>query len=161
MFDHISDSASKDLVVWNVLISAYAQNGNVNMVLALFQRMESAGIEPDEIMLVSAISWCAYLLCLEFGRHLHLNLKEGVKNVHIENALIDMYLKCGSMDEASKLFAEMGKRRNVVSWSTTIGGYAINGDSDRSLSLFSEMQNDGMQPNSVTMLAVLAACSHA
>ncbi|XP_020265038.1 pentatricopeptide repeat-containing protein At2g01510, mitochondrial [Asparagus officinalis] len=155
------DGLSRDLVFWNALISAYAQNGNASRALALYRRMESDGIEPDAITLVSAISSCAYLGCLDFGRQLHSRVKERVRNVYIENALIDMYSKCGSMDEASKVFSEMGDRRNVVSWSTMIGGYAVNGDSDKALSLFSRMKDDNVKPNSVTMLAVLSACSHA
>lgn len=160
VLDLSSESARRDLVFWNALISAYAQNGNASRSLALFRIMESKRIVPDAVTFVSAISSCASLGCLEFGRELHFRLKE-VRNAYVENALIDMYAKCGSMDEASRVFSEMGSRRNVVSWSAMIGGYAINGDSDRALFLFSDMQNNGVHPNSVTMLAVLAACSHA
>lgn len=161
VFDCGSGIAGRDMVFWNALISAYAQSGNASRALALFRRMEAAGVEPDAISIVSAVSSCACLGCLEFGRRLHLRFKEKVRNVFVENALIDMYAKCGSMDEAGALFSEMGRRRNVVSWSSMIGGYAINGDSRRALSLFAEMLDDGVWPNSVTELAVLAACSHA
>lgn len=51
-------------------------------------------------------------------------------------------------------------QRNVISWSTMILSYAINGESEKALALFSKMQNEGLQPNYVTYLGVLFACSH-
>ncbi|KAG1334730.1 pentatricopeptide repeat-containing protein, mitochondrial [Cocos nucifera] len=161
IFESMS-SGSKDLVAWNALISSLTQNGRADKALRLFHRMESAGMKPDSITLVSAISSCAYLGCLERGRRLHRRIKEEMleSNVFVENALLDMYAKCGSMEEASKLFGEM-QQKSIVSWSIMIGGYAVNGDSQRALSLFSRMQDEGVQPNHVTYLAVLSACSHA
>ncbi|KAK9269801.1 hypothetical protein L1049_001579 [Liquidambar formosana] len=69
-------------------------------------------------------------------------------------------LKCGSIDLARNLFEEMS-HRNVISWSTMIGGYAVNGESEKALDLFSRMQNEGVQPNYVTFLGVLSAFGHA
>ncbi|PKU59965.1 pentatricopeptide repeat-containing protein At2g01510, mitochondrial [Dendrobium catenatum] len=152
----------RDLVSWNALIAAYSQYGRADKAIAHFQRMESAGVEPDTITLACVLSSCSYLGCLELGKKLYFRIKEGFlpSNIFVENALLDLFAKCGSMDVASELFDEM-PIRNVVSWSTVIGGYAINGESQRALSLFFQMCDEGVRPNDVTMLNVLSACSHA
>ncbi|KAG0451277.1 hypothetical protein HPP92_026302 [Vanilla planifolia] len=152
----------RDLVSWNALISAHSQNGRADRALAHFRSMESTGIEPDTITVACVLSSCAYLGCLELGKKLHYRMEQGdlPSNTYVENALLDMYSKCGNMDEAFKLFGEM-RTRNVVSWSTIIGGYAINGNSRKALDLFYQMRSEGVPPNDVTMLAVLSACSHA
>ncbi|XP_020580518.1 pentatricopeptide repeat-containing protein At2g01510, mitochondrial-like [Phalaenopsis equestris] len=152
----------RDLVSWNALVSAYSQNGRADKAIGHFRRMESAGVEPDTITLACILSSCAYLGCLELGRKLYFRIKVGFlpSNIFVENALLDMFAKCGSMDEACELFDEMPVK-NVVSWSTVIGGFAINGDSQRALSVFAQMRDEGMLPNDVTMLNVLSACSHA
>ncbi|XP_072992600.1 pentatricopeptide repeat-containing protein At2g01510, mitochondrial [Typha latifolia] len=162
VFEELGRTDGKDLIAWNALISAFSQNGHADKALKLFKQMELEGVEPDSITLVSVISSCAYLGCLELGRKLHRRVREEMQkpNVFVDNALLDMYTKCGCMDEASKLFDEM-RQRNVVSWSTMIGGYAINGDSRGALALFSCMEDVGVRPNEVTFLAILTACSHA
>ncbi|XXG51068.1 hypothetical protein AAC387_Pa02g4926 [Persea americana] len=152
----------RDLISWNALIAVYAQGGHADEALKLFDQMEAAGVAPDSVTLASVLSACAYLGSLEFGIRLHRQIVEqGLEmNVFVENALLDMYAKCGSMEMASQVFINMCKR-NVVSWSTMIGAYAINGENEKAFALFSQMKDEGVRPNHVTLLSVLTACSHA
>ncbi|XP_059649549.1 pentatricopeptide repeat-containing protein At2g01510, mitochondrial [Cornus florida] len=161
--DYLLESmVEKDLVAWNALISAYAQNGHASRALQLFHQMVVGEIRPDSVTIVSAFSACAHLGCLEIGEEIYgLARKEGIDiNVIVDNARLDMYVKCGSIDMARSLFENM-HNRNVISWSTMIGGYAMNGESKKALELFSSMQNERVQPNYVTFLGVLSACTHA
>ncbi|XP_077240013.1 tetratricopeptide repeat (TPR)-like superfamily protein isoform X2 [Tasmannia lanceolata] len=152
----------RDLVSWNALIAVYLQNGHAGKAVNLFRRMDCAGLKPDPVTLVSVLSSCAYLGSLEIGMQIDNRIVEqGLeRNVFVDNALVDMYAKCGSMEMAYQVFEKM-PQRNVISWSTMIGGYAINGESEKALAMFSEMQNEGVQPNHVTLLCVLSACCHA
>ncbi|WOH13311.1 hypothetical protein DCAR_0832820 [Daucus carota subsp. sativus] len=153
----------RDLVSWNALISAYAQNGYAVNALRMFHEMRVGGINPDGVTIVSALSACSQLGCLETAEKIYeFGRREGrvEGNVFIDNARLDVYVKCGCMDMAFKLFNRM-PYRNVISWSTMIGGYALNGESGIALKLFSRMKYEGVQPNSVTYLGVLCACSHA
>ncbi|KAK8941107.1 Pentatricopeptide repeat-containing protein [Platanthera zijinensis] len=160
VFESMGDG--RDLVSWNAIIAAYSQSGRADKALAHFRRMKAAGVEPDAITLACALSACAYLGSFELGKKLHGGIRDGrlPSNIFVENALLDMYAKCGSMEDARSLFEQMPSR-NVVSWTAIIGGYAINGDSQQALSLFSDMRGDGVRPNNVTMLNALSACSHA
>jgi pentatricopeptide repeat protein len=53
----------------------------------------------------------------------------------------------------------MMSKRNVVSWSAMIAGYAQNEHANDALVLFNEMQLADVKPNSVTMVSVLSACA--
>ena len=152
----------RDVVAWNALIAVCVQNGLASKALGLFHQMSLAGIKPDAVTIVSALSACGQLGCLEIGEETYgVARKEGIDcNIIVENARLDMYIKCGNTDMARTLFNKM-PQRNVISWSTMILGYAINGETEKALALFSRMKNEGVQPNYVTYLGVLSACSHA
>lgn len=78
----------------------------------------------------------------------------------LNNALLDMYCKCGGLDDARLVFTRM-KETDVISWSTMIIGLAQNGFSGEALQLFEMMKSSGTPPNYITIVGVLFACSHA
>ncbi|KAJ4970777.1 hypothetical protein NE237_003876 [Protea cynaroides] len=161
--DYLFETMSnRDLVAWNALIAVYVQTGNAGKALGMFHGMVLAGIKPDSVTVVSALSACADLGCLEIGKQIDQFVMKEIldSNLFVNNARLHMYVKCGNIEAARCLFDKM-PQRNVISWSTMIRGYAMNGESDKSLHLFSVMQNMGVQPNQVTYLGILSACGHA
>ncbi|KAH0924066.1 LOW QUALITY PROTEIN: hypothetical protein HID58_024084, partial [Brassica napus] len=153
----------KDLVAWNAFIAVCVQTGNSALALECYNKMcADDAVLFDSFTVVSMLSACGQLGSLEIGKEVYDRARrEGIDcNIIVENARLDMYLKCGSTEDARVLFAEM-EQRNVVSWSTMIVGYAMNGDSEEALALFNMMQKEGIRPNYVTFLGVLSACSHA
>ncbi|VVB03752.1 unnamed protein product [Arabis nemorensis] len=152
----------RDLVAWNAFIAVCVQTGNSAMALEYYRRMCADAVQFDSFTVVSMLSACGQLGSLEIGKEIYDRArKEDIDcNVIVENAKLDMYLKCGSTEDARVLFDEM-KQKNVVSWSTMIVGYAMNGDSKEALGLFAMMQKEGLRPNYVTFLGLLSACSHA
>lgn len=79
--------------------------------------------------------------------------------VILENALVDMYAKCGSIDTAMNLF-EVMPQRDLVSWNSMIAGYAIPGYGEKALMLFKQMKSEVIVPDDITFVGVLSACSH-
>jgi pentatricopeptide repeat protein len=80
-------------------------------------------------------------------------------DISVCNSILDMYLKCGMINEAERLFSEM-PARNVISWTVMITGYGKHGLGKEAIRLFDEMQLDSTEPDDVTYLAVLLGCSH-
>lgn len=155
------EADSRDVVCWNVMIDGYAQNGMPNECLLLFRKMLAEKVRPDEITLLAVLSSCGQLGALESGRWIHSyvgNHKNGVE-VRVGTALVDMYCKCGSLDDARKVFDNIVDR-DVVAWNSMIMGYAIHGYSEEALRLFDEMCGMGVKPSDVTFVAVLTACGH-
>lgn len=149
-------------VTWNVMIRGYAEKGNLVEALELFDTMEAAGLKPDLVTMLSLILGCGQTGSLELGRWTNdYAFSNGLRhNTVVFNALIDMYAKCGSMNEARELFYVMPEK-TVVSWTTMISGCALNGEVKEALDLFNTMLELGFKPNHITFLAVLQACSHA
>ena len=110
---------------------------------------------------MAVLAACADLGDLFLGRRVHeySNRSGFGRNDRVSNTLIDMYVKCGCLDEARRVFEAM-EGRSVVSWSAMIAGLAAHGEGEKALRLFSEMVRDGVRPNGVTFIGLLQACSH-
>ncbi|KAK1296982.1 putative pentatricopeptide repeat-containing protein [Acorus calamus] len=74
-------------------------------------------------------------------------------------SLINMYMKCGCIEEASNIFHMMNVE-DTVSWTTMINGYAEHGYNREAIDLFEKMSTVGLKPDYVTFIGVLNACSH-
>ncbi|KAH7673834.1 TPR-like protein [Dioscorea alata] len=154
----------RNLVTWNSVINGFALNGRPNEALTLFREMmfEDECVEPDGFTMVSLLTACAELGALALGRRVHVFLfKKGLDfNAHVENSLIDLYAKCGRIDDAYKVFVDMCESRNVVSWTSLIVGLAMNGFGNEALEFFAVMEQERLVPTEITMVGVLYACSH-
>lgn len=151
----------KDIVTWSAMISGYAQLGQFFETLSLFQRMLDEDIRPDETTFVSVISACTHLAALDQGNWVHAYIKRNeIKvNIILGTTLIDMYMKCGCVENALEVFHGL-EERGVSSWNALILGLAMNGLVERSLEMFSDMKKCGIEPNEITFVAVLGACRH-
>ncbi|XP_057872340.2 pentatricopeptide repeat-containing protein DOT4, chloroplastic-like [Cryptomeria japonica] len=152
----------RNVVSWTAMILGYAQNGFVEKALENFKQMQLAGVTPNSTTFASILPACAKMGALKQGIDIHQSIEEGgfLSDVAVANALVDMYAKCGSIDQAHELFDKM-PQRNVVSWNTMIAGYAQNGFYKDALKIFELMKHSGIYPDIVTFARVLFACSHA
>ncbi|KAL7153282.1 hypothetical protein ABFS83_04G156900 [Erythranthe nasuta] len=152
------EMVTSDLVVWNSVIGGFAQNSEGDEALNLYMRMKRSGFRADQSTLTSVLRGCTSLALLELGRQVHVIKFD--RDLVLNNALLDMYCKCGSLEDASIVFTRMAVK-DVISWSTMIIGLAQNGYSRKALDLFENMKSSGAKPNHITILGVLFACSHA
>ncbi|XP_028059602.1 pentatricopeptide repeat-containing protein At5g44230 [Camellia sinensis] len=154
----------KDMVAWTAMVTGFAQNARPREALEYFDKMQDAGIETDEVTLVGVISACAQLGVIKYASWVQdVAEKSGfgpTNNVVIGSALIDMFSKCGSVEDAYKVFDRM-TARNVFSYSSMIVGFAMHGCANAAIQLFHEMVKTETKPNKVTFVGVLTACSHA
>lgn len=159
LFDEIPDP---DLVAWNSIIHSHVHCRNYKEALHLFTRMLQSGIQPDNATLVVTLSACGAIVALDVGRQIHSLIRHTKlgESMPLSNSLIDMYAKCGAVEEAYRIFSNM-KRKNVISWNIMILGLASHGNGQEALALFTTMlQQNVERPNDVTFLGVLSACSH-
>lgn len=164
LFKRIS---SRNTIAWCAMISGYIQNGFFWEAIALFKEMQAAGIHPVAEILVSIVNACTHIGGLLAGKEIHgysiRNMfhhhnKEGTF-VELETSILNMYVRCGSISSARTCFSRM-LVKDVVAWTSMIEGYGIHGLGSDALDLFDQMCEEGVAPNSVTFLSLLAACSH-
>ncbi|KAL3651136.1 hypothetical protein CASFOL_007539 [Castilleja foliolosa] len=155
IFDRIS---SKTVVSWNSMIDGYAQSGDSDEALNLFQKMLDQGLQPSNVTVMGALHACADLCDFNRGRFIHdlitqLNLDS---DVSVVNSLISMYFKCKRVDIAVDLFNKL-KNKTLVSWNTMILGHAQNGQTVEAIKLFCRMQKQHTRRDSFTLVSVITA----
>lgn len=157
LFDEM---AERTIVTWNSMLSCYLHNGEYEEGVKLFLLMLSEGFQFNETTLVTMLATCARVGNLDIG----LQVKQLVDDYNLRNnmivstAIVEMYVKCGAVDNARKEFDCMNDR-DVVAWSAMIAGYAQNGRPNEALDLFEKMKSVGMEPNDVTIVSILSACA--
>ncbi|CAH9056747.1 unnamed protein product [Cuscuta epithymum] len=151
---------SKDVRSWTQMAAGLLNFDEPSTALKVVGRMRVVGVMPNKFTLATAFNACANLACLEEGQKLHgLRIKLGDDiDVCVDNALLDMYAKCGCMGGAYVVFKLMNER-TVVSWTSMIAGYAQNGCSKEALEIFHEMRRQRVEPNIITLICVHYACS--
>lgn len=151
-------------VSWCSIAASYVQNDEEEKACIVFLRARKEGTEPTDFLVSTVLSACAGLSALEVGRSVHaVAVKACVEgNIFVGSALVDMYGKCGSIEDAERTFDDMPER-NLITWNAMIGGYAHQGQAKMAVTLFDEMTSDshGVAPNYVTFVCVLSACSRA
>lgn len=157
LFDEMPE---RDPIAWNAMIAGYAQCGKSRDALTLFHLMQMEGVRVNEVSMVSVLSACSHLGALDQGRWTHAYIEKNKlrMTVTLGTALLDMYAKCGNMNKAMEVFWGM-KEKNVYTWSSALGGLAMNGLSEKCLELFSLMTKEGVHPNEVTFVSILRGCT--
>ncbi|TVU35067.1 hypothetical protein EJB05_16936, partial [Eragrostis curvula] len=153
---------SSDTVSWSILITACARNGDYVEAFGFFKQMRILGHHFDKYVFVSLLTICTKNNSLDLGKSIHgliIKTNSSSSDTYVGNMLLDMYAKCGRMEDCLKVFEEMGDR-NLISWTAVISGLGLNGFSHKALAWFKAMEKDGFKPDKVAILAILSACRH-
>ncbi|OWM85769.1 hypothetical protein CDL15_Pgr023702 [Punica granatum] len=152
----------RDSISWNSVIAACMQNLMFDEGLKYFRHMINYGVKLMPAAFSSVLPACAHLTTLHLGKQLHGYItRVGLDdNIFIASSLVDMYAKCGKIEQARCIFNRM-ERHDMVSWTAMMMGCALHGHAHDAISLFKHMEADGVRPNYVAFIAVLTACSHA
>ncbi|PRQ30527.1 putative tetratricopeptide-like helical domain, DYW domain-containing protein [Rosa chinensis] len=150
----------KNSIAWNAIIAANANHG-LEEALKLALMMRRAGVDFDQFSLSIALSVSADLAMLVEGQQLHgLVVKLGFDTDHyITNAAMDMYGKCGEMEDVLKMLPSP-TIRSRLSWNIMISSFAKHGCFEKARESFHEMVSLGVKPDHVTFVSLLSACSH-
>ncbi|KAJ4965590.1 hypothetical protein NE237_017439 [Protea cynaroides] len=152
----------KSVISWNALIAGYIDNDLFDQALSVFHNMLINGkCVPNEATLISILSACSHLGAHEQGKWIDSYIKKNKFDLSIPlgNALIDMFAKCGDLENTEAIFHRM-RWKCVITWTSMISGLAINGRCKEALALYNTMHREGTQPDDVIFIAVLTACTH-
>lgn len=177
--------------VWNLLIRAYTVNDCSRRAILLYNLMNCRGVRVDKFTFPFVMKSCLACSSIEKAKEVYgLAVRAGFYgDVYLDNVLMDLYFKCGVLDDGLKLFNKMrvktvvswttviaglacnGRmdvaqqlfdempKRNVVSWTAMINGYAKSEKPEMAFELFAEMQRDNVDPNEYTLVGLLKACA--
>ncbi|XP_013597041.1 PREDICTED: pentatricopeptide repeat-containing protein DOT4, chloroplastic [Brassica oleracea var. oleracea] len=157
-----SEMPVRDIISWNTIIGGYSKNCYANEALSLFNLLlEEKRFVPDERTVVCVLPACASLSAFDKGREIHgYIVRNGFfRDRHVANSLVDMYAKCGALLLARLLFNEIASK-DLVSWTVMIAGYGMHGFGKEAIALFNQKRREGIEPDEISFVSVLYACSH-
>uniref|UniRef100_A0A7N0VAT6 DYW domain-containing protein n=1 Tax=Kalanchoe fedtschenkoi TaxID=63787 RepID=A0A7N0VAT6_KALFE len=138
---------ARDVVSWNSIITALVRADRPVEALELFHAMQQGDINmvqtPNAVTMLAVLSACVKTGDLQLGKWLHsyvenCNLLIGKDGLFLGNALLDMYTKCGSIEDAKCLFDKMPEK-DIVTWTTMLVGHARIGEYDQARCLLNTM----------------------
>ncbi|KAK3154651.1 hypothetical protein QOZ80_2BG0193370 [Eleusine coracana subsp. coracana] len=151
----------RDVAAWNAVIAGCAQNGLFVQAVGIFERMVAEGFRPNGTTVCCVLSACGHLGMLNIGKVIHgyaWRTCVGFSST-VVNGLIDMYGKCGNVKGARWIFDEVSDR-DLTSWNSLINCLAIHGHSKHAITVFDAMRDEGVEPDAVTFVGLLNACTH-
>lgn len=149
------------MISWNAITSGFSLQNQSEEAQKFFFKMLNLGLKPDNFTYATILDACANLVTIELGKQIHVKIiKDELQNdVFISSSLVDMYAKCGNMQDSLLMFEKMAVR-DYVSWNALICGYSLHGFGAEAICMFERMQQENVRPNHATFLAVLRACGH-
>ncbi|MBA0622212.1 hypothetical protein Godav_007773 [Gossypium davidsonii] len=151
----------KNVFSWAAIIGVKCRIGLNEEALMGFSEMQENGFLPDNFVVPNALKACGALLWLGYGKGVHGHVvKVGFDGcVFVASSLIDMYGKCGALEDARKVFDAMIER-NVIAWNSMIVGYMQNGMNEQAIGVFHEMRMEGVEPSQVSVSSFLSASAN-
>ncbi|KAK4409256.1 Pentatricopeptide repeat-containing protein, mitochondrial [Sesamum angolense] len=120
IFDRFS---LKDVVMWNSVITGYAQHGLGDHALQVFREMSSSGVQADDITFVGVLSACSYSGKVKEGKQIFELMKS--KNIEPTTehyaCMVDLLGRAGQLNEAMNLINEMPVEADAVVWGSLMG----------------------------------------
>lgn len=189
VFDETPDL---NVVSATTIIGSFARQHHHEEATHLFSRMLVLNIRPNEYTFGTVIHSSTALGDLNIGKQLHsCATKMGLhSNVFVGSAILDLYAKLSSIQDARRAFEDTQKpnvvsyttlicaylkkemledalelfrvmpERNVVSWNAMIGGYSQTGHNEEAVNLFIEMLQNGLVPNQSTFPCAIIAAAN-
>ncbi|PKA55725.1 Pentatricopeptide repeat-containing protein [Apostasia shenzhenica] len=153
--------SQKDLISWTGMVNCCIQQGINQLAFSLFRAMLEFQCKLDNIIVSVILKACAALSWIHGGQQAHaLCIKNGFGSESvIFTSLIEIYSKCGEIEDALTLFGSSSEK-DIVTWTVMILGCGCNGRTDEAIKLFNQMLESGEEPNEITFLGILSACRH-
>ncbi|XP_071738099.1 putative pentatricopeptide repeat-containing protein At3g25060, mitochondrial [Rutidosis leptorrhynchoides] len=157
LFDKIP---KRGIDVWNAMIMAYSRKDCPNEVINLYKELNLEGIKSDSSTFTAALKACTSMMNLEMGEEIRMHVMDcGYDNdVFVASAMLNLYAKCGKMNEAMKVFEKM-KKKDVVSWTIMITGFAQSGRGEEAINVYRLMQREGIKEDRIVILGLIQACA--
>jgi pentatricopeptide repeat protein len=157
-----TESEGRNVVSCTSLIDGYVERDQIEKALYVFADLQRQGVEPNEYTFSSLIKACANQAALEQGTQLHAQVVKFNfdSDPYVSSILVDMYGKCGLLDDSIRVFDEIGDPAEIA-WNSLVSVFAQHGLGKGAIETFDRMIYKEVKPDAITFVSLLTACSHA
>ncbi|KAL0341196.1 UNVERIFIED_CONTAM: Pentatricopeptide repeat-containing protein [Sesamum radiatum] len=149
----------REVGLWNSMISAYVNCGCASDALDIYTEMRRTQVAPDSFTISNALIACSMIGLFYLGTMIHGELMKRPlnDNLAVPSALLTMYSRLGSLEDAYRVFIQM-KEKDVVAWGSMISGSCENKKFNKALELYKTMESDGVKPDANVIASAIIAC---
>ncbi|KAM7459463.1 hypothetical protein LguiA_036457 [Lonicera macranthoides] len=141
-------------------LDGFCKEGKLKEAMEVLGLLEQNGIPIDMPRYVMLMKVCGEAKAIEEAKYVHEHLTRSVSSLQVSmyNKILVMYSKCGSMEDAYKVFDKM-PQRNLTSWDTMITWLAKNGLGEEAIELFTQFKASGLKPDGQMFFGIFSVCS--
>ncbi|CAJ1974188.1 unnamed protein product [Sphenostylis stenocarpa] len=148
------DMPHRNIISYTTMVSAFTNAGRPQEALTLYTHMlEYKTVQPNQFLYSAVLKACGVAGDVELGKLVHQRVYQArlEYDTVLMNALLDMYVKCGSLGDAKRVFYDI-PCKNSTSWNTLILGHAKQGLMRDALDIFDQMP----EPDLVSWNSIIA-----
>ncbi|KAL6222774.1 hypothetical protein ACLB2K_006165 [Fragaria x ananassa] len=140
-------------------LDLFCKEGKVKEAVEVLGLLKKQHVHVNLFQYFQLMHACGEANALEEATAVHENMRLlSPLEVSTYNRILEMYSKCGSMENALMVFNDMPKR-NLTSWDIMITWFAKNGLGEDAIDLFTQFKKAGLKPDDQMFNGVLYACS--
>ena len=141
-------------------LDGFCKEGKVKEAVEVLKILEEQKITVDLPRYLQLMQVCGEVEALEEAKAVHEDILRSQSDLKVStyNKILEMYSRCGSMEDAIAVFNKMPER-NLTSWDVMITGLGKNGFGEDAIDLFMEFKQAGRKPDGQMFIGVFHACS--
>lgn len=150
----------QDLVSWSTMIAGYIQHGSCHLAFQLFEQLQREKLKPDIVMFTCMVNACGSMKAIKQGKCLHDQIVriDFYADESLAIGLIDMYAKCGHLEEAVNLFHRLSLK-SLLAWTAIISGHIQHGCVPSAFEYLCKMEQDGVEADETLLMCLLKTCN--
>lgn len=143
------------------MLKGYAKFSSLDDAVSFLIRMRYDDVAPVVYNYTYLLKVCGDVGEIRRGKEIHgqLIVNGFSLDLFAMTGVVNMYAKCGQIDEAYKMFDRMPER-DLVSWNTIVAGFAQNGFAELALDLVTRMHEEGRRGDFITIVSILPAVAN-
>lgn len=143
------------------MLKGYAKFASLDDAVSFLIRMRYDDVAPVVYNYTYLLKVCGDVGEIRRGKEIHgqLIVNGFSLDLFAMTGVVNMYAKCGQIEEAYKMFDRMPER-DLVSWNTIVAGFAQNGFAELALDLVTRMHEEGRRGDFITIVSILPAVAN-
>ncbi|KAL9448055.1 hypothetical protein AB3S75_015512 [Citrus x aurantiifolia] len=158
VFEPIPDKLD---ALYHTMLKGYAKFSSLDDAVSFLIRMRYDDVAPVVYNFTYLLKVCGDVGEIRRGKEIHgqLIVNGFSLDLFAMTGVVNMYAKCGQIQEAYKMFDRMPER-DLVSWNTIVAGFAQNGFAELALDLVTRMHEEGRRGDFITIVSILPAVAN-